>query len=60
MIAGTMLPDAYEKGGADLVGFFTVCGFVSVLAIRVSWPAMPSVPGHGGDGDSPHHGNNTN
>lgn len=25
-----MLPDAYAKGGADLVGFWTVCGFVSV------------------------------
>lgn len=35
MISGTMLPDAYKQGGSDLVGFWTVMGFVSVLAIRV-------------------------
>ena len=55
MIAGTMLPDAYEKGGADLVGFWTVCGFVSVLGVRVCFPAMPEphIP-TGKPGDNPH------
>jgi len=43
MISGTMLPDAYKKGGADLVGFWTVSGFVAVLLVRVLWPAMPEV-----------------
>jgi zinc transporter ZupT len=50
MISGTMLPDAYQKGGADLVGFWTVAGFVSVLAVKVCWPAMPEVPAEGHDG----------
>merc|ERR1712216_96792 len=45
MIAGTMLPDAYKKGGADRVGFWTVAGFVSVLFIKVVWPAMPDGSG---------------
>ena len=35
MISGTMLPEAYEKGGPDLVGFWTVCGFVAVLGIKL-------------------------
>ena len=35
MISGTMLPEAYEKGGADLVGLWTVAGFVTVLGVKV-------------------------
>jgi len=35
MIAGTMLPDAYEKGGANLVGLWTVFGFLGVLLVKM-------------------------
>lgn len=49
MIAGTMLPDAYQKGGPDLVGFWTVFGFVAVLLVRVAFPVAEEGPGeHGG------------
>ena len=54
MIAGTMLPDAYAKGGADLVGFWTVMGFLSVLCVRVVFPTLPETPGP--HADSNHHG----
>jgi len=48
MISGAMLPEAYHLGNADLVGFWTVFGFVSVLAVKVMYPAMPEVPGEEG------------
>lgn len=55
MISGTMLPDAYEKKGANWVGFFTVVGFLSVLLVRVAFPSMPETPG-GSHHDGGHHG----
>lgn len=58
MISGTMLPDAYKQGGSDLVGFWAVMGFLSVLWVRVMWPAMPEsptsgLPNNNNHGDSP-------
>ncbi len=34
MIAETMLPEAYEQGGA-IVGFSTLCGFLTALFVKV-------------------------
>jgi hypothetical protein len=34
MIAETMLPEAYEQGGA-IVGFATIIGFLAALAVKV-------------------------